>query len=118
MCFTLINVPYGALGSSLTRDTEEITIFTSVRMIMANLAGLIIKTLPLVIALFAPKALNEATGRMEAVYNTPEAEQGILWLVTLIPAVLFVLAIYVIGKYELSDRKMDEINAAITSKNR
>jgi GPH family glycoside/pentoside/hexuronide:cation symporter len=48
--------------------------------------------------------------------QTPLAEQGILWLVTLIPAVLFVLAIYVIGKYELTDKKMDEINAAITHK--
>ena len=41
--------------------------------------------------------------------QAPMAEQGILWLVTLIPAVLFVLAIYVIGKYELTDEKMDEI---------
>ena len=46
------------------------------------------------------------------------AEQGILWLVTLIPAVLFVLAIYVIGKYELTDEKMDEINEAVTAKGR
>lgn len=38
------------------------------------------------------------------------------WLVTLIPAALFVVAIFVIGKYELSDEKMDEINAAITNK--
>jgi Na+/melibiose symporter-like transporter len=38
------------------------------------------------------------------------------WLVTLIPAALFVIAIFVIGKYELSDEKMDEINAAITHK--
>ena len=48
--------------------------------------------------------------------QTPLAEQGILWLVTLIPAILFVLATYVIGKYELSDEKMDEINAAVTNK--
>ena len=73
MCFTLINVPYGALSASLTRDTNEITILTSVRMLMANTAGLIIKTLPLVVALFAPKVCNEQTGEMEAVYNTPEA---------------------------------------------
>jgi GPH family glycoside/pentoside/hexuronide:cation symporter len=46
--------------------------------------------------------------------QSPMAEQGILWLVTLIPAALFVLAIYVIGKYELTDEKMDEINAAVT----
>ena len=81
MCFTLINVPYGALNSSLTRDTNEITILTSVRMILANTAGLIIKTLPLVISLFAPKALNPATGRIEAVYNTPDAAQA--WFITM-----------------------------------
>lgn len=33
MLYTLINVPYGALNSSLTRDTDEITILTSVRML-------------------------------------------------------------------------------------
>ena len=48
--------------------------------------------------------------------QTPLAEQGILWLVTIVPAILFVLAIYVIGKYELTDAKMDEINAAVSKK--
>jgi GPH family glycoside/pentoside/hexuronide:cation symporter len=37
LLYTFINVPYGALNSSLTRDTNEITILTSVRMFMANL---------------------------------------------------------------------------------
>ena len=32
LLYTFINVPYGALNSSLTRDTDEITILTSVRM--------------------------------------------------------------------------------------
>ena len=81
MCFTLTSVPYGALGDSLTRDTNEITILTSVRMIFANIAGLLIKTLPLIIAIFAPKVLNEETGEMVAVYNTPEAEDA--WLITM-----------------------------------
>jgi GPH family glycoside/pentoside/hexuronide:cation symporter len=40
MCYTLVNVPYGALNASLTRDTNEITILTSVRMFMANIGGL------------------------------------------------------------------------------
>jgi GPH family glycoside/pentoside/hexuronide:cation symporter len=40
MCYTLVNVPYGALNASLTRDTDEITILTSTRMFMANLGGL------------------------------------------------------------------------------
>lgn len=56
MCFTFINVPYSALGASLTRDTHEITVLTSVRMFMANTAGLLIKTLPLLVALFKDPA--------------------------------------------------------------
>ena len=48
--------------------------------------------------------------------QTPLAEQGILWLVTLIPAALFVIAIFVIGKYELSDERMDEINMEIAKR--
>ena len=37
MCFTLINVPYGALGSSLTRDTDEEYI-ESVKYVRENIA--------------------------------------------------------------------------------
>ena len=54
LLYTFINVPYGALNSSLTRDTNEITILTSVRMFMANLGGLAVNSgLPLFIALIA-----------------------------------------------------------------
>lgn len=81
MCYTLVNVPYGALNSSLTRDTDEITVLTSTRMFMANLGGLIVKSLPLVIAIFAPKVLNPATGKMEASYDTPAAASA--WFITM-----------------------------------
>ena len=60
LLYTFINVPYGALNSSLTRDTEEITILTSVRMFMANIGGLAVNSgLPLVIGLFAVAAGDE-----------------------------------------------------------
>ena len=52
----------------------------------------------------------------EAAKQTPLAEQGILWLVCVIPALLLVLAIWIISKYELSDEKMDEINRAIEAR--
>ena len=53
LLYTFINVPYGALNSSLTRDTDEITILTSVRMFMANCGGLAVGSgLPLLIAHF------------------------------------------------------------------
>ena len=75
MCYTLVNVPYGALNASLTRDTDEITILTSTRMFMANLGALCVKSLPLIIALFAPKVNGVA------VYNTPEASRA--WFITM-----------------------------------
>ena len=48
--------------------------------------------------------------------QTPLAEQGILWLVTLIPAFLFLISIFVIGKYELSDERMNQINSEISKR--
>ena len=60
LLYTFINVPYGALNSSLTRDTDEITILTSVRMFMANVGGLAVNSgLPLVIGLFAVASGDE-----------------------------------------------------------
>ena len=111
MCYTLVNVPYGALNSSLTRDTDEITILTSVRMFMANLGGLLVKSLPLIIAIFAPKVLNPSTGKMEAVYNTPEAAPA--WFITM---TIFALAGLVLLIFCFSQTKekvvMDEKESA------
>ncbi len=75
MCYTLVNVPYGALNASLTRDTNEITVLTSTRMFMANLGALCVKSLPIIIAFFAPKVDGVA------VYNTPEAAPA--WFITM-----------------------------------
>ena len=77
MCYTLVNVPYGALNSSLTRDTNEITILTSTRMFMANLGGLAVSSgIPILIALYAPK---DETGA--AIINTTEAAGA--WFITM-----------------------------------
>ncbi len=58
MCYTFVNVPYGALNSSLTRDTNEITILTSVRMFMANCGGLAVSAgVPILVAVLAAQKL-------------------------------------------------------------
>ena len=55
LCYTLVNVPYGALNASLTRDTDEITKLTSTRMFMANMGGLAVQFgVPATIQYFAP----------------------------------------------------------------
>lgn len=46
------------------------------------------------------------------------AEQGILWLVAIIPALLLLLAIFIISKYELDDEVIDTINKEIEQRNK
>ena len=111
MCYTLVNVPYGALNASLTRDTNEITILTSTRMFMANLGALCVKSLPLIIAIFAPKVLNPETGKMTAVYNTPEAAPA--WFITMTIFALAGLALLIFCFFQCKERVvMDEKESA------
>lgn len=52
------------------------------------------------------------------VSQSPMAEQGILWLVAVIPALLLALAMFIISKYELSDEVIDEINMEIEKRSK
>lgn len=62
MCYTLINVPYGALNASLTRDTDEITTLTSVRMFLANLGGLAVAYgIPILVKILSPDGKINST---------------------------------------------------------
>lgn len=71
MCYTLINVPYGALNASLTRDTDEITILTSVRMFMANCGGLAVASgIPLLVAYLSPDGLTNTQESAGAWFTT------------------------------------------------
>ncbi|WP_290448615.1 MFS transporter [uncultured Muribaculum sp.] len=67
MCYTLVNVPYGALNASLTRDTNEITILTSVRMFMANVGGLAVA---IVVKLFDPSETSDLSSSDSAWFIT------------------------------------------------
>lgn len=72
MCYTLINVPYGALNASLTRDTDEITKLTSVRMFLANLGGLAVAYgIPIIVKSLSP----------DGKINSPES--GNAWFITM-----------------------------------
>lgn len=48
--------------------------------------------------------------------QSPFAEQGILWLVAVIPALLLLVAMFIISKYELEDNVIDNINEEIESR--
>lgn len=54
----------------------------------------------------------------DSIEQTPMAEEGILWLVCIIPAILLLLAIFIISRYELTDERIDEINKAIEARSK
>ncbi len=114
MCYTLINVPYGALNSSLTRDTNEITILTSVRMFLANVGGLAVASgIPIMVALFAPK---DAAGH--AIINTPDASSAWFTTMAIYAIIGFVLLVFcftqtkervVMDKKEMANVKVSDL---------
>ena len=60
LLFTLVNVAYGALGASLTRDAEEITTLTAVRIFLANAGCLAAMAgVPLLVAALGGGPLGE-----------------------------------------------------------
>ncbi len=84
MCYTLVNVPYGALNASLTRDTNEITKLTSVRMFMANVGGLAVGSgIPIVLKLFDPTETEDMSTN-DSAWLATMAIYGIIGLLLLI----------------------------------
>lgn len=71
MLYTLINVPYGALNSSLTRDTNEITILTSVRMVLANVGGMVVSMgIPIMVGWLSPDGKMNSAASGDAWFTT------------------------------------------------
>lgn len=71
MLYTLINVPYGALNASLTRDTDEITVLTSVRMFLANTGGLAVAYgIPMIVAALSPDGKMNSAASGDAWFTT------------------------------------------------
>jgi sugar (Glycoside-Pentoside-Hexuronide) transporter len=84
MCYTLINVPYGALNASMTRDTNEITKLTSTRMFLANLGGLAVAYgIPIIVKALSPdgKINSLASGNAWFITMTIYALAGLALLI-------------------------------------
>ena len=98
MFYTLINVPYGALNASLTRDTDEITKLTSVRMFLANLGGLAVAYgIPIIVKALSPD------GKINS------AESGNAWFITMTIYSLAGLTLLIFCYFQTKERVvMDE----------
>ena len=56
LVYSVVNIPYGSLNASLTRDPESIDKLTSTRMMLANSANLLVYTLfPMFVQMASPK---------------------------------------------------------------
>ena len=102
MCYTLINVPYGALNASLTRDTDEITKLTSTRMFLANLGGLAVAYgIPMIVKTLSP----------DGKINSSEA--GNAWFITMTIYAFAGLGLLIFCFTQTKERVvMDEKNTA------
>ena len=90
MLFTLVNVAYGALGASLSRDTDEITVLTSTRMFMANAGCLAAMVgVPLLVAAISGMYGGPLGERVQPVefgaveFGGPLGERALPWRVAL-----------------------------------
>lgn len=93
MLYTLVNVPYGALNASLTRDTDEITKLTATRMFMANLGGLVVAYgIPIIVKTLSPD------GKINS------AESGNAWFITMTIYALTGLALLIFCYTQTKER--------------
>lgn len=86
--------------------------------IVNALTGIFFKAGMTLGSVVAPAVLAYVAYNSESTVQTPEAEEGILWLVCVIPAALLVLAMWIISKYELTDEVIDKINKEIEARNK
>ncbi|GAA4171694.1 MFS transporter [Gryllotalpicola koreensis] len=85
MLYTLLNVPYGALNASLTRDNQEISVLTTTRMFMANIGGLAVAFgVPVIVQAISP------TGD----WGTPDAAGAWQTTMTIFAAVGLVVLVF------------------------
>ena len=69
-------------------------------------------------SIVGPAVLAYVGYNSNTIDQTPFAEEGILWLVCVIPAMLLGLAMFIISKYELTDEVIDDINKKIEARNK
>jgi GPH family glycoside/pentoside/hexuronide:cation symporter len=86
--------------------------------IVNALTGLFFKAGMTFGSIVGPAVLAYVGYNSKVIDQTPMAEEGILWLVCVIPAILLLLAMFIISKYELTDEVIDKINMEIEERNK
>jgi GPH family glycoside/pentoside/hexuronide:cation symporter len=59
MIYSVVNIPYGSIMASMTRDNDEVLILTSTRMVCANIGQIVVQAgFPIGLAMFLNSAIN------------------------------------------------------------
>ena len=59
MIYSVVNIPYGSIMASMTRDNDEVLILTSTRMVCANIGQIIVQAgFPIGLAICVHSAIN------------------------------------------------------------
>ena len=113
MIYSVVNIPYGSIMASMTRDNDEVLILTSTRMVCANIGQIVVQAgFPIGLAMCVHSAIdwNQATfmaiGTIPAFIILPSlpilkkwfGKKGLYYLLLSIGFVGFA-ALFVIGKF-------------------
>ena len=59
MIYSVVNIPYGSIMASMTRDNDEVLILTSTRMVCANIGQIVVQAgFPIGLAMFLSQDIN------------------------------------------------------------
>ena len=113
MIYSVVNIPYGSIMASMTRDNDEVLILTSTRMVCANIGQIVVQAgFPIGLAMCVHSAIdwNQATfmaiGTIPAFIILPSlpilkkwfGKKGLYYLLLSVGFVGFA-ALFVIGKF-------------------
>lgn len=113
MIYSVVNIPYGSIMASMTRDNDEVLKLTSTRMVCANIGQIIVQAgFPIGLAFFAHTMINwnqalfMAIGTIPAFIILPSlpalkkwfGKKGLYYLLLAVGLVGFII-LYSIGKF-------------------
>ena len=113
MIYSVVNIPYGSIMASMTRDNDEVLILTSTRMVCANIGQIIVQAgFPIGLALFVGQAVDwnqavfMAIGTIPAFIILPSlpilkkwfGKKGLYYLLLSVGFVGFAI-LFIIGKF-------------------
>ena len=113
MIYSVVNIPYGSIMASMTRDNDEVLILTSTRMVCANIGQIIVQAgFPIGLAMIVGIAVDwnqavfMAIGTIPAFIILPSlpilkkwfGKKGLFYLLLSIGLVGFI-ALFILGKF-------------------